>query len=81
MGNNKWARHTFVWVLLVLASIFIWFTFIGNRQAPDQVDIGALAAAVKAGQIDKIETASGTNDIQIYYKGAKEPKQEPPAAT
>src|SRR5690349_4545193 len=77
MGNNKWARHTFVWVLLVLASIFIWFTFIGNRQPPDQVNALTLANDVKAGRVDRIVTSTGSNDIEIYYTNA--PKEAKPA--
>ncbi len=67
MGSNKWARHTFVWVLLVLASIFIWFTVVGNRNPPEALDIGVLAQAIKARQVDRIVTATGSNDIDIYY--------------
>jgi cell division protease FtsH len=74
MGSNKWARHTFVWVLLVLASIFIWFTFISNRQPPEQVNAYQLAQDVKAGKIQKIVTSTGTNDIELYYNGVKDPK-------
>ncbi|MGN6759263.1 MAG: ATP-dependent metallopeptidase FtsH/Yme1/Tma family protein, partial [Thermomicrobiales bacterium] len=74
MGSNKWARHTFVWVLLVLASIFIWFTFIGNRQPTEQVNAGQLAQDVKAGKIQKVVTSTGSNDIEIYYNGVKDPK-------
>jgi cell division protease FtsH len=67
MGSNKWARHTFVWVLLVLASIFIWFTVVGNRNTPDPLDVGVLAQQIKAKQVDRIETMTGSNDINIYY--------------
>ena len=67
MGSNKWARHTFVWVLLVLASIFIWFTVVENRNTPDPLDVGTLAQAIKARQVDRIVTATGSNDIEIYY--------------
>jgi cell division protease FtsH len=67
MGSNKWARHTFVWVLLVLASIFIWFTVVGNRNTPEPLDVGVLAQAIKAKQVDRIETMTGSNDINIYY--------------
>ena len=67
MGSNKWARHTFVWVLLVLASIFIWFTVVGNRNPPEALDVGALAQSIKAKQVDRIETMTGSNDINVYY--------------
>ena len=67
MGSNKWARHTFVWVLLVLASIFIWFTVVGNRNTPEALDVGSLAQAIKTKQVDRIVTATGSNDIEIYY--------------
>jgi len=67
MGSNKWARHTFVWVLLVLASIFIWFTVVGNRSTPESLDVGTLAKSIKASQVERIETMTGSNDINIYY--------------
>ncbi len=73
--SNKWARHAFVWVLLVLASIFIWVTLVNGRGAPEQIDLGTLSAAIKANQVDKIETAIGSSEFQVFLKGAKEPRQ------
>src|SRR5205814_509325 len=72
--SNKWARHTFVWVLLVLASIFIWFTFIGNRSAPAQIDASQLAQEIRAGKVTKIVSASQSDDIEISYSDTKEVK-------
>ena len=69
MGSNKWARHTFVWVLLVLASIFIWFTVVGNRNAPEPLDVGTLVAAIKDKKVDRIVTQTNSNEIEIYYAG------------
>ncbi len=67
MTSNKWARHTFVWVLLILASIFIWFTFIGNRNTPEQVDGLQLADDIRSGKVTRIVTTSGSTGIEIEY--------------
>lgn len=76
MANNRWARHTFVWVLLVLAAIFIWFTFIGNRPPAEPIDAGQLAADVKGNKVTRIVTQTGSNDIEITYSSnPREPKQ------
>src|SRR4051794_22704941 len=76
MANNRWARHTFVWVLLVLAAIFIWFTFIGNRPPADPIDAKQLADDVKSGKVTRIVTQTGSNDIEItYVSNPREPKQ------
>ncbi|HET8632274.1 MAG TPA: ATP-dependent zinc metalloprotease FtsH [Thermomicrobiales bacterium] len=72
--NNKWARHTFVWVLLVLASIFIWFTFLSNHTTPAQVDANQLAQDIRANKVVKIVSTSGSDDIKIYYADQKDPK-------
>ncbi|HEX5505217.1 MAG TPA: ATP-dependent zinc metalloprotease FtsH [Thermomicrobiales bacterium] len=72
--NNKWARHTFVWVLLVLASIFIWFTFLSNHTPPAQVDANQLAQDIKANKVTKIVSTTGSDDIKIYYADQKDPK-------
>ena len=75
MGSSKWARHTFVWVLLILASIFIWFTFIGSRQGPQPIDAKQLADEVKANRVERIVTTTGSNEIEIYYASSREPKR------
>ena len=73
MGSNKWVRNTFVWGLLVLAAVFIWFTFIGSKSTPGQVDASKLAQDIKSGNVTRIVTASQSNDIEIYY--ANNPKE------
>jgi cell division protease FtsH len=74
MANSRWFKHTLVWILLVLASIFIWFTLIGNRNTPEDVDFAALANQVKAGQIERIQTQTNSNEVRIYTRGQREPK-------
>ena len=69
MGSNKWARHTFVWVLLILASIFIWFTFISDRNTPAQIDGKQLADDIHANKVTRIVTTTGSNEIQVEYVG------------
>jgi cell division protease FtsH len=67
MGSNKWARHTFVWVLLILASIFIWFTFISDRNTPAQIDGKQLAEDIRAQKVTRVVTTTGSNEVQVEY--------------
>jgi len=79
MGSNKWARHTFVWVLLILASIFIWFTFISDRNTPAQIDGKQLAEDIKAAKVVSIITTTGSSDIEVQYAGSGKDSVKPPA--
>ncbi|HSH77760.1 MAG TPA: AAA family ATPase, partial [Herpetosiphonaceae bacterium] len=74
MGSNKWARHTFVWILLILASVFIWFAFIQGRGNSEEIELGKLATDVRERRIDRIVTQTGSNAVEVHYTGQQRPK-------
>ncbi len=74
MGSNKWARHTFVWVLLILAVVFIYFTLFNNNRPADPLNTAELARDVQSGRVQKIETTTGDNEVVVTYSG--DPKNQ-----
>jgi cell division protease FtsH len=64
-------------VLLILASIFIWFTFISDRNTPAQIDGKQLADDVRANKVTRIVTTTGSNDIEVEYAGTGNDRVKP----
>lgn len=65
MTDNKWLRNSFVWVIIMVAMLVLFFTFISNRPATQDIPISQVVAEAKAGKIPKIITHEDSNTITI----------------
>ena len=45
MGDNKWLRNSFVYVIIMVAVLVLLFTFLGQRQPDTTVSIGSGSSA------------------------------------
>ncbi len=69
MTDNKWLRNGFVWIVLIIAVVAIWFTWLGGNGGPQNVDFSAVANDVKAGKVQELDTKEGSNVITVHYVG------------
>src|SRR6476661_3902923 len=67
MPDNKWLRNSFVWVIIMVAMLVLFFTFVGQKPSNNQIPISQVVADVKAGKVDKIIAHEETNDITVCY--------------
>ncbi len=68
MTDNKWLRNGFVWIILIIAVIALWVTFINRGSSDRQIGMDEVAAAISSGQVDRLETTDGSNEVTVYYK-------------
>src|SRR2546423_3973777 len=73
MADNKWLRNSFVWVIIMVAMLVLFFTFVGQRPSSQQIAISDVVKEVKQGQVAKIITHEENNDIVI----CKDPQCSP----
>ncbi len=67
MADNKWLRNSFVWVIIMVAMLVLFFTFVSQRPSSQQIPISQVVADVSAGKVTKIITHEDSNDITVCY--------------
>src|SRR6476646_10872233 len=67
MPDNKWLRNSFVWVIIMVAMLVLFFTFVGQKPSNNQETISQVVTDVKAGKVEKIIAHEETNDITVCY--------------
>ncbi len=74
MTDNKWLRNGFVWIVLIIAVVAIWFTWLGGGTSPQSVDFSAVASDIRAGKVEKLDTKEGSNEVTVHYIGTDQTK-------
>src|SRR5688572_8072532 len=67
MTDNRWLRNGFVWIILIIAVIALWVTFINRGDDDRQVAMDEVAAAIKRGQVEYLETTEGSNVVTVHF--------------
>ena len=65
MTDNKWLRNSFVWVIIMVAMLVLFFTFLGNRNPSQEISISKVVEEAKAGNIAKIVTHEDSYSITL----------------
>ncbi|HNP71151.1 MAG TPA: ATP-dependent zinc metalloprotease FtsH [Kouleothrix sp.] len=74
MGDNRWLKNSFVYLIILVAALALFFNYFNNQQnAPDEKGITEVISLAKDGKIDRIEPQSASNDIFFTLKD--NPKQ------
>ncbi len=72
MSENKWLRNGFVWIVLIIAVVALWFTFMNGGSSSKYVTFDQVAADIKAGKVQRLVTTQGSSDIQVQYISSSE---------
>jgi cell division protease FtsH len=74
MGDNKWLRNSFVYVIIMVAVLVLLFAFLNPRTNDPPISISQLAKDVSAGQVDQIKLQDDSNQVFIKYKTGHQPQ-------
>ena len=72
MADNKWLRNGFVWMILIIAAIAVWVTFVQGGHSGSSLTTQQLAADIKAGKVEQLVMTSGSDEVQVHYFGTQE---------
>ena len=72
MSDNKWLRNGFVWMILIIAAIAVWVTFVQGGRSGATITTQEMAADIKAGKVERLVMTSGSDEIQVQYIGTNE---------
>ncbi len=71
MGNNRWLRNSFVYLMIIIGVIVIFYTLLPSFGGSDDRPVSEVIAMAKNNQLSKIEV-SGDN-LTVYPKGETDP--------
>ena len=69
MGNTRWMRNSFIYLLIIVAVIAIFFTMMGSIGGTEEMDFSDVLALANEGQIQKIEVQG--EKLTVYTGGEK----------
>lgn len=70
MGDSKWLRSSFVYIILIVAVIALWFTFVNGNGETRKVGFDQVAEDIKSGQVQKLVQTEGSLTVKVDYTEA-----------
>src|SRR2546423_9880260 len=67
MPEQRWIRSSLVWIVLIVAVLVMWATFVGNDHAPAPRSIGLIAQDVRDGKVQKLTQSEGSREVEVTY--------------
>src|SRR3954452_17390200 len=67
MPEQRWIRSSLVWIVLIVAILAMWATFVGNDNAPTPRSIGQVAQEVRDGKVQKLVQQDASRDVLVKY--------------
>ncbi|MFM2308031.1 MAG: hypothetical protein RLY87_151 [Chloroflexota bacterium] len=69
MGENRWLKNSFVYLIILVAALALFFNYFSSAQTTsEERGIYTVLADAKAGLIKQIDVQAGSSDILATYK-------------
>ncbi len=73
MGDNRWLKNSFVYLLILVAALALFFQYFGQTSTQNnEKGIAEVIADAKAGQIKQIAAQAGDEQIIVTYNDGTE---------
>jgi cell division protease FtsH len=70
MGDNRWLKNSFVYLIILVAALALLFNYFNNNTNQTmEKGIYEILNDAKADKIEQIKAQTGSNDIFVTYKG------------
>src|SRR5687767_15080398 len=70
MGDSKWLRSSVVYVILIVAVIALWFTFVSGDGDPRRLAFNEVAEDIRAGSVEKLTLTERSQSVKVEYTEA-----------
>ena len=66
MGDNRWLKNSFVYLIILVAALALFFSYFNTAQNPTKsMNIYEVLAQSKAGRIKQIDTTAGSTELVV----------------
>src|SRR5690606_26690841 len=72
MTENRWLRSGFVWIILIIAVVALWITFISGGDSDNNIGFNQVANEIKNGQVERLELTEGSTSVTVHYLNSEE---------
>src|ERR687890_2237329 len=69
MGDSKWLRSGFVWIILIIAVIALWFTFVNGNSTTTTKNFNDVVEEINKGEVAELSQSQGSSTIRVTYTG------------
>jgi cell division protease FtsH len=70
MGDNRWLKNSFVYLIILVAALALLFNYFNNTTNQTmEKGIYEILNDAKAGKVEQIKAQTGSNDIFVTYRG------------
>src|SRR5262249_33789836 len=67
MTDNKWLRNSFVWIIIMVGMLVLFFTFVSQKGATQQISMSEVVQNVKDGTVKQIVGHEESNELTVCY--------------
>jgi cell division protease FtsH len=72
MISSKWLRNGFVWVILIIAVMALWVTFMNGAPPTKNETFATVAQDIKSGKVSRLVMSEGSSKVEVQYIGSEE---------
>ena len=72
MTENRWLRSGFVWIILIIAVVALWITFISGGDSDNNIGLQQVADEINSGLVERLEMTEGSTEVTVYYRNSDE---------
>ncbi|MFV9503503.1 MAG: ATP-dependent zinc metalloprotease FtsH [Oscillochloridaceae bacterium umkhey_bin13] len=73
MGDNRWLKNSFVYLIILVAALALFFQYFGQSQSQSsEKGIAEVISDAKAGLISEIQARAGDEQIIVRYNNTQE---------
>ncbi|HEX6606554.1 MAG TPA: ATP-dependent zinc metalloprotease FtsH, partial [Chloroflexia bacterium] len=73
MGDNKWLRNSFVYVIIMVAVLVLLFAFLNPKNSDTTISISQVAKDIQRGDVESLKTQAESDQVLVKYKAGHQP--------
>ncbi|HWQ13104.1 MAG TPA: ATP-dependent zinc metalloprotease FtsH [Roseiflexaceae bacterium] len=74
MGDNRWLKNSFVYLIILVAALALFFNYFNNTQGQSEDrGIYQVLEDARAGKVEEIRAQTGSTEILVKYKDSATP--------
>jgi hypothetical protein len=65
MGKTKWLRSSFFYIILVIAVVALWFTFVNGDDQTQELTFTEVATQIESGSVARLVQQEDSSVVRV----------------